>query len=73
MERACDWLGSTEWSIKLIAANLGYNDPLYFSRVFKSLIGMAPKAYRRGKGNGRGRGVGGGVRTNGGKSRLTAG
>jgi AraC-like DNA-binding protein len=52
VERACDWLVTTAWSIKLISANLGYNDPLYFSRVFKSFIGMAPKAYRRSKKNG---------------------
>ena len=47
MERARAWLVTTDWSIKLIAADLGYHDPLYFSRVFKSIIGMAPKTYRR--------------------------
>lgn len=57
VERACDWLVTTAWSIKLISANLGYNDPLYFSRVFKSFIGMAPKAYRRSKKNGYARSI----------------
>jgi AraC-like DNA-binding protein len=52
IERACDLLVTTAWSVKLIAANLGYRDPFYFSRVFKSLIGMAPKTYRRLKRNG---------------------
>lgn len=54
IERACDLLITTTWSVKLIAANLGFRDPFYFSRVFKSLTGMAPKAYRRLKRNGEG-------------------
>lgn len=54
IERACDLLITTTSSVKLIAANLGFRDPFYFSRVFKSLTGMAPKAYRRLKRNGEG-------------------
>jgi len=46
VNHACDLLLTTTLSIKLIAANLGYNDPMYFSRVFKSLIGMSPREYR---------------------------
>jgi AraC-like DNA-binding protein len=53
IERACDLLITTTASVKLIAANLGFRDPFYFSRVFKSVTGMAPKAYRRLKRNGR--------------------
>jgi AraC-like DNA-binding protein len=52
IERACDLLITTTGSVKLIAANLGFRDPFYFSRVFKSLTGMAPKVYRRLKRNG---------------------
>jgi two-component system response regulator YesN len=62
MERARDWLATTDWSIKLIAMDLGYHDPLYFSRVFKSFIGMAPKAYRHSKKNGQTRSLSGRVR-----------
>jgi AraC-like DNA-binding protein len=52
IECACDWLVTTGWSVKLIAANLGYHDPLYFSRVFKSITGVAPKTYRSSQKNG---------------------
>ena len=62
MERARDWLITTDWSIKLIAADLGYHDPLYFSRVFKSLIGMAPKAYRQSRKRGQARRISATVR-----------
>lgn len=46
MERACELLTATEMSIKEIAAALGYDDPFYFSRLFKSVHQMAPSIYR---------------------------
>jgi transcriptional regulator GlxA family with amidase domain len=46
MRRACDLLESTSARIKEIAAALGYDDPFYFSRVFKSLSAVAPLHYR---------------------------
>jgi AraC family transcriptional regulator, arabinose operon regulatory protein len=39
-------LAATRMSVKEIAASLGYNDPLYFSRLFKSICGIAPSGYR---------------------------
>jgi AraC family transcriptional regulator of arabinose operon len=39
-------LDSTEHSVKAIAAQLGYDDPLYFSRLFSKTIGLSPRAYR---------------------------
>ncbi|MDR3458288.1 MAG: AraC family transcriptional regulator [Verrucomicrobiae bacterium] len=47
MHRACQWLDTTEWSVKSIASRLGYDDPLYFSRVFRSVTERSPMAYRR--------------------------
>lgn len=38
---------STEQSINEIATQVGYQDPLYFSRVFKKLVGVSPREYRR--------------------------
>jgi AraC family transcriptional regulator of arabinose operon len=46
MHRACQLLDTTELTIKQIAAALGYDDPFYFSRVFKSVNEAAPKEYR---------------------------
>ncbi len=46
IEYACQLLDSTELSVKAIAAELGYSDPLYFSRLFSRTMGMSPRAYR---------------------------
>lgn len=47
IQRACEILDSTTLSVKEVAAQLGYEDPFYFSRVFKSVSGVAPTEYRR--------------------------
>jgi AraC-like DNA-binding protein len=46
MEHACHLLDSTDLSVKAIAAELGYEDQLYFSRLFSRTIGRSPRAYR---------------------------
>ena len=46
IEYACQLLDSTELSVKAIAAELGYNDSLYFSRLFSNTLGLSPRAYR---------------------------
>jgi AraC-like DNA-binding protein len=46
MGKACRLLVETTLPVKDIAAQLGYNDPFYFSRVFKSVNALAPRAYR---------------------------
>ena len=47
MEAACHLLDTTQQSIKQVAAALGYDDPLYFSRVFRRVVGVSPRAYRQ--------------------------
>lgn len=47
MRHACRLLDSTSARVKEVAAALGYNDPFYFSRVFKSVSAVAPVHYRR--------------------------
>jgi AraC-like DNA-binding protein len=47
MEYACKLLVDDTRTIRQIAESLGYLDRFYFSRVFKSVIGMAPRNYRR--------------------------
>ena len=49
MQRACYLLDSNPRPIKHIAAEMGYEDAYYFSRLFKKTIGMAPEKYRQAK------------------------
>lgn len=46
MQHAGRLLISTALNVKEIAAELGYDDPFYFSRVFKAVHGLAPTDYR---------------------------
>lgn len=46
LQCSCHLLENTGMSIKAIARRVGYVDPLYFSRLFKSLYGLAPSQYR---------------------------
>jgi len=46
MQRACELLEGTSWTIKMIAYEIGYRDSLYFSRVFKLVNRVAPSSYR---------------------------
>jgi AraC family transcriptional regulator of arabinose operon len=40
-------LQSTATPVSAIAARVGYDDPLYFSRVFRKRVGVAPTEFRR--------------------------
>jgi transcriptional regulator GlxA family with amidase domain len=46
MLRACEIFDTTPASVKEVAGMMGYDDPFYFSRVFKSVSEMAPVHYR---------------------------
>ena len=46
MERACYLLDTTDKPVKTISNELGYDDPLYFSRLFRKIIGVSPRRYR---------------------------
>lgn len=47
MQKACQLLYAEDSRIKEIAASLGYEDPYYFSRLFKKYQGLSPEEYRR--------------------------
>jgi AraC-like DNA-binding protein len=47
MQAACHLLDTTALSVKEVAAELGYEDPYYFSRIFQKTLGCSPLAYRR--------------------------
>ncbi len=47
VQAACRLLDTTDLSIAVIAAEVGYEDPYYFTRCFRRVIGSSPRAYRR--------------------------
>ncbi|MDP4201496.1 MAG: AraC family transcriptional regulator [Bacteroidota bacterium] len=47
IQKACQFLDHTDLSIKDIAYKLGYNDPFYFSKVFKKQISLTPSQYKQ--------------------------
>ena len=49
MTNAMNMLASTNYNIGQIANAVGYENALYFSRIFKKNVGMSPKEYRRSK------------------------
>ena len=46
MHKACQLLDVTQLNVKEIANMVGYEDPLYFSRIFKAVVEMSPSQYR---------------------------
>ncbi|HCW52716.1 MAG TPA: hypothetical protein DG753_03015 [Clostridium sp.] len=47
MNEAARMLRETSHSIKYISLHMGYSEPFYFSNVFKKVLGISPKAYRK--------------------------
>jgi len=47
IQRACERLRTTDASIASIAQDIGYDDPFYFSRLFRRRVGASPRAYRK--------------------------
>jgi len=47
IQKACQYLSFTSMSVKEISFALGFNDPLYFSRLFKKIMSSPPLQYRK--------------------------
>lgn len=47
IQRACALLTMPNIRVKEVATRLSYEDPLYFSKVFKRVVGMSPEDYRQ--------------------------
>lgn len=47
VEKACEYLRSSNAKIETIAHRLGCDDPFYFCRLFKRLTGRTPSGYRQ--------------------------
>jgi AraC-like DNA-binding protein len=48
--RAKEYLLKSDESISQVALRVGYNDPAYFSRVFRKQVGCSPQEFRQGQG-----------------------
>ncbi|MBD5777932.1 AraC family transcriptional regulator [Pelagicoccus sp. NFK12] len=48
IQRACQYLDFSDMAVQEVAMALGYEDPYYFSRVFKRIMGVSPLQYRKG-------------------------
>lgn len=46
IQKSCQYLYFTDMSIKEICVKVGIEDPYYFSRMFKKLMGLSPTSYR---------------------------
>ena len=47
IENAQRLLGTLDYNVTEVASIVGYDNPLYFSRLFKKQTGMAPTDYRK--------------------------
>ena len=47
IQKACQYLDNTTLLIKEIATSTGFDDPYYFSRIFKKIMGFSPLKYRK--------------------------
>ncbi len=47
VQTACSLLRSGTLPVKYIAYSVGYEDPLYFTKVFRRVMGESPTAYRQ--------------------------
>ena len=47
MKKAAELLNRTEEKTYVIAQQVGYTDPYYFSSVFKKTYGVSPSRFRK--------------------------
>jgi AraC-like DNA-binding protein len=45
VQKALELIGKGEYSISELAIECGYRDPMYFSKVFKKMMGVTPRGY----------------------------
>lgn len=46
IQKSCQYLYFTDMNIKEICSKIGFEDPYYFSRMFKKVMGSSPAKYR---------------------------
>jgi Response regulator containing CheY-like receiver domain and AraC-type DNA-binding domain len=50
IEKAKEMLGDIQYKVYQISYQVGYKDPVHFSKLFKKQVGCTPKEYRRQRG-----------------------
>lgn len=50
IEKAKEMLGDIQYKVYQISFQVGYKDPVHFSKLFKKQVGCTPKEYRRQRG-----------------------
>lgn len=50
MKRSCRLLRTTDLPVYEVAQKMGYADPYYFSRIFRKIVGISPRQYRKSDG-----------------------
>ena len=48
MEKACELFRETSLNIRSVAENVGYDNQLYFNKIFRKTYGISPSEYRAG-------------------------
>ena len=51
IQKACTLLQETDLAVSIISLSVGYEDTLYFSRLFRKKKGVSPSLYRENHGN----------------------
>jgi len=46
IQKGCQHLSFTDLSVKELSSKIGFNDPFYFSRLFRKTMGISPQEYR---------------------------
>ena len=46
LQNACELLKNTDMNVNQIGVLVGYDDPHFFSKIFKRYIGISPNSYR---------------------------
>lgn len=47
IQKACRLLDNSGWSIAEVAREMGFEDQFYFSRLFRKVMNMSPRVYRK--------------------------
>ena len=47
IQKSCQYLYFTDLNLKEISTKVGFEDPFYFSRTFKKLMGVSPSKYKK--------------------------